>query len=90
MSSQHINKKPKLFLSEYLTHESEPKAKNNYDLTPELEEDLLEHGVFLKQRVWRNMSKLQRHEARLARDYGKEPRDFQLAHFHHRHHFAHS
>jgi hypothetical protein len=55
------NKNHKMNWDDYEVLDGEPKERSHYDLSVDAEDTLLEHGLFLKHRVWRNMKKQQRH-----------------------------
>ncbi len=61
------NKDPKVENSQYLNHELEPKRLKIYKIAPEIEEELLANRYFLKRRVWKNMDKIRRSDARANR-----------------------
>ncbi len=58
-------KQPKVENSQYLNHELEPKRLRTYKIAPEIEEELLANRYFLKRRVWKNMNKIRRSDARV-------------------------
>jgi hypothetical protein len=53
------NKKSQIKWNQYEIHEKEPKENRRYEISPEMEDEVLEYGFFLKQRVRRNMKKMQ-------------------------------
>ena len=66
------NKKPKINYFEYQRHENEPKIRRYYAVSPELEDELLDNGYFLKRRVWRNMKKIRREYSRPVHEHSYE------------------
>ena len=54
------NKQPGASYFGYELFESEPKIKRRYYMSPELEDELLDHSYFLKRRVWRQMKRMQK------------------------------
>ena len=60
------NKQPKIKYDQYLDLEIEPKEPKSYAISPELEEELLSSRYFLKRRVWKNMDKIRRDDAKLS------------------------
>lgn len=63
------NKQPKTKYEDYLNHESEPRQPTTYNIDPELEDELMANRFFLKRRVWKNMDKIRRANARLNTSY---------------------
>ena len=64
MRSAYIpNKKLLTKWADYQEYDSEPKYREKYDISPELEDELLDSGYFLKARVRRNMKKIRRQAA---------------------------
>src|SRR5580765_5930468 len=59
---KHLPKIPKTNWREYRPHEREPDSYRLYNLSPEIERELLEHSLILKHRVWRSMKRLNRHK----------------------------
>jgi hypothetical protein len=59
-SSYKKNQKLQTKWNEYEFYESEPRTRKQYDMSPDLEDVLLDHGYLLKARVRRNMKKIRR------------------------------
>ena len=66
---------------DYENSKNEPKFRKNYEISPELEAELLDSGYFLKSQVRRNMKKIRRQAA-----YSNDPNP----HFHHWNYFKHA
>jgi hypothetical protein len=65
---QHVlNKNSQIRWDQYEAHEKEPKENRRYELSPEMEDEVLEYGIVLKQRVRRNIKKLQAQYRKSAR-----------------------
>ena len=60
-SDKSGDKKIRYKWDEYEAFGSEPSYRSRYDLSPELEDELLDKGYLLKRRVWRHMKKIQKH-----------------------------
>lgn len=58
------NKNSQTKWDKYELLESEPKQPRNYRITPELEDELIDHSRFLKKRVWRQMKTIRKRTAR--------------------------
>jgi len=59
------NKQPEVKYEDYLNLELEPSYSRAYEINPDLEEELLANRYFLKRRVWKNIDKIRRANARL-------------------------
>ena len=57
---KHEDKRVNIKTFEYEPHEGEPVSRKAYDISPELEEELLDNGYFLKMRVRRQIKKMQK------------------------------
>jgi hypothetical protein len=64
------NKNPKINWNHYQIHEMEPPDRHNNEISPELEEEVLDYGIFLKQRVRRNIHKMHRQYNRTSSRLG--------------------
>lgn len=54
----YVYKNPKTNWRDYQYYEAEPKVPSRYDLSPDMEEALFDHVIFLKRRIWNNMAKV--------------------------------
>lgn len=66
--NEHTKKQSKKNYFEYEPLTDEPSFRENYDISPELEAELIDHGYFLKRRVWRQMKRIQKQNSRPLRD----------------------
>lgn len=73
------NKKTHINWNDYESSESEPNIRDEYYMSPELEDELLNSGYFLKARVQRNMRKIRR-------EYGTPLSDHRPVKHYQRHH----
>jgi hypothetical protein len=58
-----VNKNPQAYWADYEPSQEEPKTYNKYDISPELETELLNSGYFLKARVMRSARKMRRQQS---------------------------
>ncbi|PJE65518.1 hypothetical protein COU91_01235 [Candidatus Saccharibacteria bacterium CG10_big_fil_rev_8_21_14_0_10_47_8] len=77
------NKEPKIKYEDYLSLESEPKYSKTHKVNQYLDEELLANRFFLKRRVWKNMDKIRRTNARLNTPHqSHDKRVFKPRHLH--------
>lgn len=68
---KQANKQPKTNYFKYEAYESEPKMHMRYNLSPELEDEVLDHGYFLKQRIRHRIHQLRKEYYRPSYLYHK-------------------
>jgi|GEM_PF-6952014 len=66
--------KTKINYDDYIAGHMEPPEHHRYDISPELEDELLSNRFFLKRRVWKNMDKIKRSKATVDKPHREDKR----------------